>query len=375
MLRFTAVAALVVAAAAVLACAPDRGGPIELALESPTLATAAGLSRAELASIPESQLPNIFQVSVAGSNIPIAGRHSIANGRIEFAPAFPFDADKSYTLDFRPGDVSGRVGQAPISRTTALRGAPHLYPATSVLSVDPTALVWPANLLRVYIHFSAPMSRESGLGRITLRGSDGVEVTDAFLPLEADFWSPDHRRYTVFFDPGRVKRGILPNRQRGRALVDGHRYVLEISAEWRDAHGKPLAEAFKHSFVAGPAIEQPISVDDWKLTRPSGHTRGPLVITFPWPIDRGIAERAFIIQTRSGQAIAGRGELAPGDLSWAFTPDASWAPGDYQLTALPILEDPSGNQIGRAFETDMKDVTAMKSSPADARRTIAFKVS
>ena len=371
--RFPAVAALFVAAAAVFACAPEAPRPIEVALASPTLVTASGLTRAELTKIPESDLPKLFQVHVAGSEIAIAGKYAVANGRIEFTPAFPFDAGQSYTIDFRPSAIPGREHEVAIARTASL-GAParaSASAATSVVGVEPTAGVWPANLLRMYIHFSAPMSRESGLGKITLRDADGTEVTDAFLPLEADFWSPEHRRYTVFFDPGRVKRGILPNRQRGRALVDGHRYVIEIAREWRDAERRPLAEAFRHAFTAGPAIERPMRVEDWKVSRVSGGSRDPLMVTFPWPIDRGLADRALILQTAVGQPVPGRGVLAPGDVAWSFTPDAAWTPGDYQLSALPILEDPCGNQIGRAFEVDMNRAAP----PADAKRTITFKVS
>ena len=68
--------------------------------------------------------------------------------------------------------------------------------------------------------------------------------TDAFLPLESDFWNADHTRYTVFFDPGRVKRGILPNRDMGRALVAGRQYTLEVNADWPDAQGRRSVGTF-----------------------------------------------------------------------------------------------------------------------------------
>ena len=62
--------------------------------------------------------------------------------------------------------------------------------------------------------------------------------------------------------------------------------------------------------------------------------------------------------------------MADGDLRWTFTPAADWTAGEYVLAALPILEDPSGNQVGRAFEVDMK-----KTAPAvNARRSVPFRV-
>ena len=35
---------------------------------------------------------------------------------------------------------------------------------------------------------------------------------------------------------------------------------------------------------------------------------------------------------------------------WTLTPVAPWQTGEYNLVAQPFLEDPQGNQIGRAFE-------------------------
>jgi len=62
--------------------------------------------------------------------------------------------------------------------------------------------------------------------------------------------------------------------------------------------------------------------------------------------------------------------LSDGDLKWSFTPATDWTVGEYLLSASPILEDPSGNQIGRAFEVDMK-----KNAPTvDFRRSVPFRV-
>ena len=68
---------------------------------------------------------------------------------------------------------------------------------------------------------------------------------DPFLPLDAEFWNDDHTRYTVFFDPGRQKRGIPPNQQMGRSLEIGKRYTLVVSRDWPDGKGLPLKEQFR----------------------------------------------------------------------------------------------------------------------------------
>jgi hypothetical protein len=79
-----------------------------------------------------------------------------------------------------------------------------------VSQVFPTADELPENQLRLYVHFSAPMGSKGGLDFIHLLDENGAEVEDPFLPLDAEFFNDDRTRYTVFFDPGRQKRGIAP---------------------------------------------------------------------------------------------------------------------------------------------------------------------
>jgi hypothetical protein len=361
--RFPAVVALFATAAVSFggsACspAPSPGGQIALSIASPKSVLATGLSSAETdalaaARLSTADMQRVLRVRVAAVDAPVAGSYAVRDGVIEFTPAFPLDAGRSYTIELSQDAIPTRTRTGMVAVTASLP-APDLTPVTKVISVSPTAERWPANLLRAYIYFSGPMGRESGVGRITLRDEHGVEVTDAFLPLDTDFWNSDHTRYTLFFDPGRVKRGILPNRQRGRALVNGQRYTLEIDATWRDAAGRPLVRPFRHAFQAGPAIEKPMAVGEWTLAPPKPHGREPLVVTFPWPMDSGLAQRAFAIVGPDGQPVAGDATLAPGDVRWSFTPRTAWTAGEYRLTADPMLEDPAGNQVGRAFEVDMK---------------------
>jgi hypothetical protein len=58
---------------------------------------------------------------------------------------------------------------------------------------------------------------KGGIGFVRLLDEAGDEVRDPFLPLDAEFWNRDRTRFTVFFDPGRQKRGILPNEEMGRS--------------------------------------------------------------------------------------------------------------------------------------------------------------
>ena len=192
-----------------------------------------------------------------------------------------------------------------------------------------------------------------------------------FLPVQADFWNADHTRYTLFFDPGRVKQGILPNEQLGRPLHAGHQYTLEISADWRDAHGQPLVAAYRHPFRAGPADERPLTPASWRIAPPAARTREPLVVTFPAPLDHGLLTRAVGVEGSGGRTIEGDITLEATDTRWVFRPRAAWDPGEYRLVALSILEDPAGNRIGRAFEVEM--TRASGAATPDAYR-VPFKI-
>jgi hypothetical protein len=223
----------------------------------------------------------------------------------------------------------------------------------------------------MYIHFSAPMDWRSGVDYVVLLDDRGQEVVDAFLPLDADFWSADRTRYTVFFDPGRVKRGILPNRQMGRALLPGRAYTLLIRRDWRDGHGLSLKEEFRHTFRASAPIERPLSMATWKIDVPAARGRDPLSVTFPDALDHGLLQRALSVSFE-GKAVDGDVSIDDHETTWRFTPRAAWAPGEYQLVALSFLEDVSGNRIGRAFEVDEFERT--DSSPEPERMTRSFSI-
>jgi hypothetical protein len=220
------------------------------------------------------------------------------------------------------------------------------------VEVYPTAGELPENQLRMYVSFSAPMGLGSGTPHIQLVDERGEAVLDPFLPLEVDLWNEDRTRYTLLFDPGRVKRGILPNEQMGRSLVAGRKYTLVVDAEWRDGLGQPLAAAFRKEFHVVPAHELAIDPAKWRMTVPREGTRDPLAVSFPGPLDYALLHRALLITTSAGVRVPGEIATKRAETLWLFTPQTPWSAGDYHLVATSILEDVAGNRIGRPFEVD-----------------------
>jgi hypothetical protein len=279
------------------------------------------------------------------SETPIAGRYTVAGHSLRFTPLFPFDPGRHYEVRYA-GHAPARA--EPITERVALPAGAASAP-TEVTQVYPSSDVVPENQLRMYIHFSAPMGRRGGVEHVRLLDESGREVVDPFLPLDAEFWNADRTRYTVFFDPGRQKRGILPNREMGPSLVEGHRYTLVVDQSWIDGHGKPLAQAFTRTFRVGPADMRPLDYSAWRVTPPAAGTRGPLSVEFPESLDHGLLLRAIGVR-RDGQALVGDVRIEAHETRWVMTPKDPWTAGRYELIALSILEDLAGNRIGRAFE-------------------------
>ena len=108
------------------------------------------------------------------------------------------------------------------------------------------------NMLRFYIEFSAPMGRGSALDTSAWSMTRGRKWWSRFCRSTPSFWTPDRTRFTLFFDPGRVKRGIKPNRDLGRALIPGKRYALMIGEAWLDGRGEKLRSGHRHEFSVRP---------------------------------------------------------------------------------------------------------------------------
>ena len=326
-----------------------------------------GLSRDVLAGLERAGLDaeawsRVLRVSVFSSDAEmdpgmpaVVGSYAIVDRLIRFTPMFPFDRGRKYTVAFDPGAVVPADAWSRSEPFVAIIGLSEGEAAPSVVveRVFPTSDRLPENQLKLYVYFSAPMSREDGLEYIRLVDADGQEIEAPFLPLGMEFWDTDLRRYTVFFDPGRVKRGIRPNEELGRSLADGGTYTLTIDRSWPDGNGNPLERAFEKTFTVTGADLAPLDPEAWTIAAPPAGTREPVVADFGEPLDYGLLGRALAVEDSTGATVAGDVEIGNQETRWALTPATAWAPGRYALVALGILEDLAGNRIGRPFEIDV----------------------
>jgi hypothetical protein len=289
-------------------------------------------------------------VYAADADSPMLGTYSQEGDTLVFRPRFPLSSGISYRAVFPDGTfVVHTLAATPTARVE------HVYPSASVL---------PANELKLYIYFSAPMSRGEAWKHIHLLDDAGKPVPLAFLELDQELWDPGNRRLTVLFDPGRIKRGLVPTNEIGPPIVEGKHYKLAIDRDWHDAQGARLVEGFEKAFTGGPSDRTPPDPKFWRMTAPKAGTAEPLIVDFPKPMDFALLQRMLEVPGITGKITIDRDETR-----WSFTPDAPWESGTYHLVANNLLEDIAGNHLDRAFDVDLQQKSGQ--APA-ASKTVSL---
>ncbi len=301
-----------------------------------------------------------FIVQVARKDaLPIIGSYRFDNGQLIFRPRFAPTPGVEYLVKFdwpywwNPfgrGELS--ENGHPLQTVLTLRKVPPAKP-TEIEKLFPTADVLPENTLRLYIQFTAPMTRGNAYKHLQLLKEDGKPVYLPFFELDEELWSQDGKRLTVLFDPGRVKRGLKPREEDGPIFEEGKKYTLVIDKAWEDETGFPLKESLTKSFSVTKPDDAPVDPSRWKLIEPAD-TGSALKVTFEKPLDRALAERMLSVRVADGKPVSVVVSVNATQMSVEIRPTAKlWVAGKYQLVVDKRLEDVCGNRVGRAFELDV----------------------
>jgi hypothetical protein len=288
---------------------------------------------------------SVFNVYAGSADAPaMLGSYSVEGGTLLFRPRYPLAAGVKYRAVFH------QPGRTPIERS--FDGPTRLTaPATRVERVYPSADVLPSNTLRLYVYFSAPVSRGEVAARLHMLDGTGKELKDVLLPGQ-ELWDPNNQRLTMTFDPGRIKRGLESNSKMGPPIAEGQRYTLVIDRGWPDAQGLPLAADYRKDFRGGPPVRVPPTPKQWKVTPPRAGTSAPLVVEFGRSMNYPLLQRMLQVAGPGGR-VAGTIAVDGNEATWRFTPRVPWTAGAYQLTVDADLEDVSGNRIDQPFDIDV----------------------
>lgn len=368
-----------------LTCAPTRAADAVVELEKGSNDTDA---KFVVRDLPEQLLENATQWNVERwqhlfsiytvieqkiAPTAILGEYSLAKNKLTFTPRYPLRRGVTYRAVLRLTASTSGKGQVVTRDFPVADGEKR--PSTTLTAIYPTRDVVPENLLKFYFHFSAPVSRGEVYARVRLRDGKGQQVEAPFLELSEELWSPDGMRLTLYFDPGRIKRGLQPRELFGPALIEGGHYTLEIDPQWPDAQGNALAspeKIIKKSFrVTAPDDQQP-NAKRWKMFSPTAGTRIPLTMEFDEPLDSAMLVRVLNVRDAAGKLVAGEVTLGKHERSWSFRPDADWKSGKYALTVATALEDLAGNSLGRPFEVDV--FRPLKTQAEAETATLPFEI-
>jgi len=313
----------------------------------------------KLSRLSPQELAGLQSVVVLDENKPgdsdalpsVFGRSRLEEGILEFAPRFRFDTGQEYQYELNLEDIG-----EPLSLEQVFSFEADLQlPSTTVTNVFPSADVLPENLFKFYIHFSHPMSRGQAYDHIVLLDAEGRQVELPFLELGEELWNRDTDRFTLLFDPGRIKQDLRPNLELGLPLEAGKTYTLVIETTWPDSNGVALAQEFRKTFSVSDIDSDQPKPSDWRISSPRYASIEPVRVEFDEPLDNALLHSAISIQSPSGEHVSGQITVSDFESVWTFNPDQPWSAGEYQLVVKTILEDRSANSIGRAFEVIRTD--------------------
>jgi hypothetical protein len=325
---------------------------VPAAAQGPTIVMEAGVFRVagwQAAAPPQNGWSTVLAVYAGEGDVPpMLGAYTVSEGTLVFTPRFPVAPGIHIRAVFQA------PGGAPVEASFDVPKAAALAATTRVAHVYPSTGILPENQLKFYLYFSAPMGKGQAWQRIHLLDPDGARVSLPFLELDEELWDRDNTRLTVLFDPGRIKRGLLPLKEDGPSIEAGKHYTLVIDREWLDGRGSPLAEEFRKEFRVGPPDRTPPNPAKWRIGVPHEGTTEALVVEFPKPMDYALLQHLLEVAGPGGR-IAGSVAVVRDETEWRFTPQQPWQAGDFQLVIQSTLEDLAGNHIGRAFDVDTFD--------------------
>lgn len=295
-------------------------------------------------ALPEAKADANVDAALAGLP-PMIGRLEREGTTVRFVPGFAPSPGVTYVARAEwVRDVADARFTLPRCETGS---------TTKVSAIYPTSDRVPANLLKLYIEFSAPMSDGEAERRVHLVDANGREVSAAFLHVDEELWDASRTRLTVLFDPGRIKRGLRSNLEDGAPLEGGRTFRVVIDKDWRDGDGRPLVEGASKTLLVGDADRTSPDTRRWDVEAPVAGTTRPLIVRFDEPLDRALVERWINVTDAAGNPVAGKVTIGERQATWSFAPSRAWTLEAYQVVVDPRIEDLAGNTPAFLFDADM----------------------
>ena len=288
-----------------------------------------------------------FSVRLAdGGKVKILGKASFDEEKriLVFVPRFPIDPGTQLEIEVK----------SILNAKFTLPGKTKKKKST-VTQIYPTGDVLPANLLKFYIHFSQPMQKGNiyqNFSIFDLQKEKNVEIP--FLELEEELWSRDGKRLTLFFDPGRIKRGLKPRQDLGPVFLPGKKYQFRISGEWKDENGFTLGEDVVKTFSTSEEDHSPPTYQSWKIKNTNNREDSQTVIQFDEPLDSALCRRVIQLEADGRPIQLRASKIGAGEQQLTLTTQKRNPKEKWVLVIGAELEDLCGNRIGKPFDFNPK---------------------
>jgi hypothetical protein len=142
-----------------------------------------------------------LQVRLKKQFEPVLGQFEEEGNAVVFKPVVPLTSGLDYEIFYQKEIVGSIFIPLPVNAKQ-----------TALVNVFPTADTLPENLLKIYLQFSAPMREGEALQYVHLLNENKDTLHDIFLDLQPELWNKERTALTLWLDPGRIKRDLIPNR-------------------------------------------------------------------------------------------------------------------------------------------------------------------
>ncbi len=288
--------------------------------------------------------PEHLALKMSASERAVAGSWKTEEGIITFTPFVPLDFNTDYVVTY--------LGNLLLNLRTPVN--PSESP--SLLAIHPTPDTLPENLLKIQLVFDREMqSGQSSKYVAIYEVGNEKKLENVFLDLSPELWNTRGDTLTLWLNPGRIKRDLIPNRQEGNPLEQGKSYKITVNTGWMSARGKPLEFAGSKTFYVSGADREYINPGEWTLTIPKAGTKETLQIKVNEPLDLMSAPPAIEIRHNNGKQLKGKVWLSNEQNIIYFKPINNWNTGRYSILIGDKLEDIAGNRMTRLFDEDLFD--------------------
>ena len=298
----------------------------------------------------------------AGKNktIAVLGEYKVEAERVVIKPLIPLSRGLDYHVYF-DDKLVGSIN-VPLANADEAKRLVMIYPSLDTL---------PENLLKIYLQFSGPMREGEALKHVALLDDKSDTVKSIFLELQPELWNNERTVLTLWLDPGRIKRDLIPNQQLGNPLKRGKRYTLAVSNTWKDVQGLPLQQPYSKQFIVGVRDGTSPVIEQWQLDQPNAQTSQPLTIKLNEPLDYFLLQESITIVDTNNKNIDGKIQVSYKERTLQFIPTNNWVAGAYRVNVEPVLEDLAGNNLNRPFD---RDVLVKNANATRTKFDISFKV-